>query len=111
LILVKLLEDINRDLILQPSGDRLLAKGRFNATGNATLTFTLQFVVGSTKTLFLSYDIAPDAVVGDLVGARIPAPSAISILGTADGVAPGTFPVGTLTASRVQPGPPPAIRS
>ncbi|TLZ57437.1 MAG: hypothetical protein E6K17_02815 [Methanobacteriota archaeon] len=110
-ILVKLFEDINRDIVLQPSGDRLLAKGRFNATGNATLAFTLQFVVGSTKTLFLSCDIAPDAVVGDLVGARIPAPSAVRILGTADRVDPMNFPVATLTPSTVRTGARPAIDS
>ena len=109
--LVKLFEDTNRDLLLQPSSDRILAAGRFNATGNATLRFTLQFLVGSTKTLLVSFDIAPDAVPGDLVGARLPTPAAIAILGTADRVDPANFPVETSTPSTVQAAARPVIES
>lgn len=109
--LVKLFEDTNRDLVLQPASDRLLAEGRFNATGNVMLGVSLQFLVGSTRTLLLSYDIAPDAVAGDLVGARVPASTAIAVQGGADRVDPANFPVETPTPSTVQAGARPAIES
>ena len=109
--LVKLFEDTNRDLILQPGADRLLGKGRFSGTGLVSFPLALQFVVGSQRTLWVSYDIAPDATANDFVGARVTGPPAITVSGTKDRVDPANFPVGTFNLSMIIPGLPPVIDS
>jgi hypothetical protein len=109
--LAKLFEDTNRDRVLQPATDRLLSKAVFNASGNLSFVISLQFLFGSPRTLLLSYDIAPNATVGDLVGARITNSASISVQGTKDRVDPANFPIDTAPLSSVQMGPPPLIES
>ncbi len=109
--LAKLFEDTNRDLLLQPASDRLLSKAVFNGTGNLGFALSLQFLAGVPKNLIVAYDIAPDAVVGDLVGARILNPASITVQGTADRVDSANFPIETAPPSTVIVGSPPVIDS
>jgi len=109
--LAKVFEDTNRDLILQPATDRLLSKTVFNGTGNLGFALNLQFLAGVPKTLIVAFDIAPDAVAGDLVGARIPSAASVSVQGTADRVDSANFPIETSPLSAVIAGSPPVIDS
>ncbi|TLZ65698.1 MAG: hypothetical protein E6K16_02520, partial [Methanobacteriota archaeon] len=109
--LAKLFEDVNRDHVLQPRTDRLLSRAVFNGSGNLGFAVNLQFVAGSPRILLLSFDIAPDATPGDLVGARIAGPASFSVQGTKDRVDPSNFPIETAPLSTVQVGSPPEITS
>ena len=109
--LVKLFEDANADLLLEPGTDRLLDSGRFDGTGTVVLGASLQVVAGSPRTLWLSLDISPGAILTDTVGVRIAGPAQIAVVGTKDQVAPDNFPLETTTLSTVRAGSPPAIQS
>src|SRR6267378_758171 len=109
--LAKLYEDVNRDHVLQPATDRLLTTAVFNATGNLSFAVNLQFLFGSPRILLLAFDIAPDAVPDDLVGARIAGPASFRVQGTKDRVDPASFPMQTVPQSTVQMGAPPQIES
>ncbi len=109
--LAKLYLETEGDLVLRPEGDRLLDRGRFDVLGAVHFRLNLTVISGSPRTLWVAFDIAPDANLGSFLGARIPGPSAIGLAGTKDLVAPGNFPIETPSPSTIRIAGPPVIAS
>ena len=109
--LAKLFEDSDGDLALRPGADRLLGAGRFDGASTVSLAANLQVVAGSPRTVWIAFDIAPAAILTDLVGATVSSSASVTVVGTRDVVDPGNFPVQTPVLSTVRAGSPPLIES
>ena len=99
---VKLFRDSNANGLLDLVSDERLSTGAFSG-GAAVLGFSAQTIAASTKTYFLTYDVAVTAAPGGTLGAEFGVPSVFNIAAP-NSVASTGFPIrsGTTTVSAAQ---------
>jgi hypothetical protein len=88
---IKLYRDDVGSGVLVPFADTVIASGTFSG-GTLTLTFPAETLTVSTRTYFLTYDVAPTAGAGNTLGALIQTPGSFSIA-TPNSVSPSGFPI------------------
>ncbi|MFA5140149.1 MAG: LamG-like jellyroll fold domain-containing protein [Elusimicrobiota bacterium] len=99
---VKLFRDANANGQLEVLSDERLSTAAFSG-GAAVLGFPTQTISASTKTYFVTYDVAVTAAFGNTIGAEFGVPSMFNIAAP-NSVASAGFPIqsGTTTVSAAQ---------